>query len=82
MIKIESLEHLKQMCLDNKSEYFIKLGPFRSSKHIEYSESDDNWWIYNEIDDSEDTLTSEQMMDNQYTNIGDAINKGCFYYYD
>ena len=82
MTQVESLEHLKQLCLDNKSEYFIKLGFGRSSKHIEYSESDDKWYIYNEMDDTEQVLSSKKLFDKDLTNIGYAINTKKFYCYD
>lgn len=80
MTKVESIEHLNELCKNSKSEFFMKLGPFRSSKHIEYNPKNNTWWIYNEIDDTEEELDDKELLNN--TNIGDAIKKGVFYCYD
>tara|TARA_Y100000034_G_scaffold80129_1_gene96153 strand:- start:33 stop:170 length:138 start_codon:yes stop_codon:yes gene_type:complete len=40
----------------------------------------DEWWVCNEIDDSEQTLTKSQLFDTDFTNIGKAIENGNFFY--
>ncbi len=48
----------------------------KSSKHISYDVGGKKFFILNLIDDSEDELTEEQIMDKDYTLIGEAIKKG------
>ena len=36
--------------------------------------------IYNCIDETEQDLTEKQLMDKKYTNIGEALRKGCLVY--
>jgi len=81
--KIESLDHLIKSIKDGHTEYFIALaGNCRSSKIVTFNEEAEVFDILNEIDDTFDTLTKEQMMDQNLTNIGDAIKKGAFYRYE
>jgi hypothetical protein len=42
---------------------------------------DDTFYIINEIDDTEQTLTTKELFNDDYTNIGVAINNGTFYAY-
>lgn len=49
----------------------------RSSKDISLNENND-YHIYNEIDDSEETIIHSQLMS---TFIGEAISKGALYKY-
>lgn len=79
MVKINSLDELIKAIEDNHTDFFIKFGIIRSSKYITYN--DGIFHIYNEIDDSADDLTAEQLFDEEYTNIGKAIKSGQFYMY-
>jgi len=80
MKQITSLRELKQLASKETSneegeDFFISFGVARSSKHIYY---DGNlWYIYNAIDDSEQTLTTRELK--RDTNIIEAIEKGSLY---
>lgn len=76
---IESVEQLKQLATD-RCECFIALnGGLRSSKTIDWDPDEKTFWVLNEIDDSEQELTEDQL----YTesNIGEAIDKHALYQY-
>ena len=79
MKQINSLEELINGIQSGNHDFFIGNGLFRSSKYIEYD--NDNFYIVNEIDDTEQTLTKKQLFDEDYTNIGTSINNGTFYAY-
>ena len=79
MKQIESLEELIEAIEDNHNDFFISLGIARSSKFITYYNG--IFSIVNEIDGSEQSLDSEQLFDEEYTNIGRAIKYGKFYMY-
>jgi hypothetical protein len=83
MTKINSLEHLKEVCNPYEPEdFFISLNfGLRSSKCITYDEDTDTFFVLNEIDDTEDEFNSEQIMDDNLTDIGKAIRAGQFYHY-
>jgi len=86
MIRVNSIDELVDMLTDgsNMEEFFINLGGVRSSKNI-FLDEDDNgnevFNILNEIDDTTQILTREQLADESYTNIGKAIAAGMFYRY-
>lgn len=78
---IKSLEELDNILTDEPQDFFIALnGGARSSKSI-FKDEDGSYNILNEIDDSEQSLTKEQLFDTGLTNIGDAIIKNSFYKY-
>ena len=79
MKQINSIEELIEEIKSGNNDFFISNGLFRSSKYIECD--DDTFYIVNEIDDTEQTLTAKQLFDEDYTNIGFAINNGTFYSY-
>ena len=79
MKQINSIEELIEAIDNNHNDFFIRLGMLRSSKFITYN--DGIFHVYNEIDDSADDLTAEQLFDEEYTNIGKAIKDGNFYQY-
>ena len=79
MKQITSLEELIDTIQSGNHDFFIGGGLCRSSKYIEYD--DDTFYIINEIDDTEQTLTSKELFNKDYTNIGVAINNGNFYAY-
>ncbi len=81
MRKIKSVAELKRLSKDEPLECFISLagGLVRSSKNIMFM---DNYFsVINEIDDTEQTLTEKQLMDEEYTNIGVAIKRGALFAY-
>lgn len=79
MKQIHSIEELIEEIKSGNNDFFIGNGLLRSSKYIEYD--DDTFYIVNEIDGIEQTLTAKQLFDEDYTNIGVAINNGTFYAY-
>jgi len=84
-IKVKSLEHLKQL-LDANGEdpldcYILLNGGFSSSKTLSY-DGDKTFFILNEIDDTEQELTEEELFDRNHTNIGYAIENGAFFVYN
>lgn len=83
MTKVTSIGELKEMVQNDKFDYFIVLnGGFRSSKTICMNDDGERFDIINEIDDSEQTLSADELMDRNVTNIGYAIQNGAFYCYD
>jgi len=78
--KIKDLDQLKKLAVPD-AEFFIMLNfGLRSSKRIEYDEEKDSWWVYNDIDDSEMTLATEELAKD--TNIIEALEKGALYKYE
>ena len=76
--RIRTIEQLKELAKDeNGLNCFILLnGGLRSSKHIRYYPDDNSFYVLNLIDDSEQELTESQILDSEYTNIGEAMKKG------
>lgn len=79
MKQINSVEELIEEIKSGNNNFFIGNGLLRSSKYIECD--DDTFYIVNEIDGTEQTLTAKQLFDEDYTNIGISINNGTFYTY-
>ena len=80
--RVNSLDELKQSCDGVNKDFFIQLKfGIRSSKTISYNKDTDTFYIYNEIDDTEQELNSKTIMDDDYTNIGKAITFGALYAY-
>ena len=80
--RIETQEQLDKLLRKRNSEYplgcFIQLNfGIRSSKQITMNDTGD-YWIYNEIDDSEENVKHSQLMKSF---IGEAISKGALYKY-
>jgi hypothetical protein len=76
---IESLEQLKVEAEDF-AEFLIQLkGGLVSRKVIRWDEDDKKFWILNCIDDTEQCLTEKQIINNEHTLIGEAIEKKAFY---
>lgn len=80
-LPIKSLAQLKKLAnKDGGEDFFILLNyGCRSSKHISYD--GETFYVLNEIDDSECTLTEKDIMDKKVTLIGEAISKGAFFRY-
>ena len=79
MKQINSIEDLIAEIQLGNHDFFISNGLIRSSKYIEYD--DDIFYIFNEIDDTEQSLTSKELFNEEYTNIGVSIKNGTFYSY-
>ena len=81
MMKILSqkqLDRLIEKNSDRSLDCFVLLNyGLRSSKSITYD--GDNYYIYNEIDDTEETIPHDKLMDS--SPIGEAIKKGVLYSY-
>jgi hypothetical protein len=77
--KVESIDHLIELCGDDRVDFFIHGGAFRSSKGIMYFPDSEEFDIHNEIDDSWQEVKKENL--DRDTHIVEAINKGAFYMY-
>jgi hypothetical protein len=84
VIRIRDLDHLRQLAGgESPIDCFITLGPggmLRSSKRVHYETGADRFWVLNEIDDSEQTLSDDELWTQSH--IGEAIDKGAFYALD
>jgi hypothetical protein len=78
MTQIKSIEHLINECIDNQEDFFISFGFAKSSKTIEYLSEESEFYVFNDIDGSFDYMDSFEL---SKSNIGEAIQKGCFYKY-
>ena len=80
--RVNSLDELKQICDGRMRDFFIQLNfGIRSTKAISYDRSADKFYIVNIIDDSEQELSSKEIMDENNSHIGKAIELGAFYKY-
>ena len=79
--RITSLEELKMEAQGEQDvEFFILLNcNLRSSKRIVWNEEDKHFFIFNYLDDTEQTLTEAQLMNRDYTNIGYAMTRGALF---
>ena len=83
MTQVKSIEQLIEMSDNGIHDYFIQLNyGIRSSKTIDYNYETEKFDIVNESDYSEQSLSREQLMDENCTNIGKAIKCGAFYSYE
>jgi hypothetical protein len=79
MKKIISMRQLKKESRGG-AEFFIRLrSNLRSTKYIEWSRQERLFYVINFIDGTEQALSESQLFDEQYTNIGHAINCGWLY---
>ena len=76
---INNLEQLKKISLNGADFYIALRGRLRSSKHIRWIPESGIFWICNMIDGSEQDLTEGQIMDPEYTNIGEALRMGALF---
>ena len=73
--RIRNIEQLKELANDGLDCFILLNGGLRSSKHIRYYPDDNGFYVLNLIDDSEQELTESQILDSEYTNIGEAMKK-------
>jgi len=79
MIKIKSVQQLKRESKGG-AEYFILLRfNLRSTKWIEWDAQNRVFDVINFINGSEQTLTENQLMDQEWSDIGHAISCGWLY---
>lgn len=77
---VKNIEHLKVLAKGKTRKFHIRLiGWLKSVKRIKYRAKADCFFVRNEIDNSTQFLRSSQMMDREFTNIGEAIRKKAFY---
>ena len=79
--RINNIEELNNALKEECFEFFILLGGglVRSSKHIEFASEPNTYYVFHEIDGTEETLTAEDIMDEEKSNIGKAIKNGYFF---
>ena len=83
MTKVLSVAHLREMVQNGNHDFFIVIagGLAKSSKEIDVDE-DGKFYVFNDIDGTDDVLTEEELMDQRITNVGYAITKGALYCYE
>ena len=74
--RIKTIEQLKELAKNGLDCFILLNGGLRSSKHIRYYPDDNSFYVLNLIDDSEQELTEAQILDNDYSNIAEAMKKG------
>ena len=81
MERINSIERLKKECAGDGGDFFLALGNgcIKSSKWIRWFEEDNLFSVYNEIDGRVQELTEAQIMNEEYTVIGEALKKGVLF---
>ncbi len=80
--RVTSLKELKKLA-SNQDGYAINISYSvseiaRSSKVVFYDPSDDLWDILHLTDDSEEQLSTSELL--EFTHIGTALNKSSLYY--
>ncbi len=77
-IIVKSLDHLKNLVSEKAGEFSLRLKyGLNSTKIIQYDSCRDMFDVFHSIDDSESLLSSKEIMDEDYSNIGQAIKIGC-----
>lgn len=80
MTIVKDIQHLKKLCKDRLVDGCILLQHgARSSKSIRFDSESGIFYIYNDIDDTDQELTEEQLFTE--SNIGEAINNEAFRLY-
>jgi len=79
--EIESLDALKESCLNEKNDYFMALGGnFISRKFIEYNKDKDSWFILHCIDDYQVHYKStNEFIEKEGDRIIESISKNRFF---
>lgn len=76
--KVKNIDHLKSICENKTTDFFIWLNGLRSSKDITYEPEYKIFYVFHNIDDTENTYTEKEL---EESNIGIAIKAGNFYKY-
>jgi uncharacterized protein YaaR (DUF327 family) len=74
--RIRTIEQLKELAKKGLECFILLNGGLRSSKYISYNPDGNKFYVFNYIDDSEQELTESQLLDSEYTNIAEAMEKG------
>jgi len=74
--RIRTIEQLKELARNGLECFILLNGGLRSSKYIRFCSEDNSFYVLNYIDDTEQKLTESQILDSEYTNIGEAISEG------
>jgi len=74
--RIRTIRQLKKLAKNGLECFILLNGGLRSSKYISYHPEENKFYVFNYIDDSEQELTESQLLDSEYTNIGQALEKG------
>ena len=74
--RIRTIEQLKKLAKDGLECFILLNGGLRSSKYICYHPEDNSFYVLHYIDGSDERLTEGQLLDSEYTNIAEAMNKG------
>ncbi len=80
---VKDLADLKAIIKDlgGKGEFYIMLsgGQFRSSKTIKRDSVTGSWWVYNHIDDMEQSFDGDaELLDPEASHIGVALDRNAF----
>jgi len=77
---IKSIKELKEALAEGKHGFAIALnGGVKSCKAIWLHKDGKKFRILNSIDDTKQTLSEKQIMDEGWTNIGKAMKKNCLF---
>ena len=74
--RIRTIGQLKELAKKGLECFILLNGGLRSSKYISYNPDGNKFYVFNYIDDSEQELTESQLLDSEYSNIGEAMEKG------
>lgn len=74
--RIRTIKQLKELAKKGVECFILLNGGLRSSKYIRFCPEDNSFYVLNYIDDTEQELTESQILDSEYTNIGQAMKKG------
>ena len=74
--RIRTIKQLKERAKNGLECFILLNGGLRSSKFVRYDPEDNSFYVFNYIDDTEQKLTESQLLDSEYTNIGQAMEKG------
>ena len=74
--RIRTIEQLKKLAEKGMECFILLNGGLRSSKFIRHDRETNSFYIFNYIDDTEQTLTEAQILDSDYCNIREAMEKG------
>lgn len=78
---VESIDKLKKLSVDG-GDFYIRLnGGLRSSKMITYLPESNTFEIYNEIDDTFQSINESDIFNRDITNIGHALENNALYKY-
>ena len=77
---IKNIVHLKKLSKGKSKKFHIKLlGWIKSVKQIKYDAPSNRFSVLNEIDDTSQSLTPDELMSKKFSNIGESIKKKAFY---